>query len=229
MWLWPCIYVVTSPTLWCAVLCCALTCSVHVICVCAGWRWLFVIEGAPAVLLGVAIWFFLPESVSKCKLLTQVQREHLQAAINCTIPPTSAAAAAASRADPSTASVPKTAVLATDDSSSRCSSSSSGSSSSNDTEVSISDSSNGQYEAATSADQQLASASSASLAASLAPHFYPPRKGAGGGGGALDGPSRPSRAELLADLAAAARCRVVWCSSFWRFLYLLTLNGLIFW
>ncbi|KAK9765677.1 hypothetical protein K7432_005798 [Basidiobolus ranarum] len=41
----------------------------------AGWQWIFIIEGAPTVLLGVVTWFYLPNSASSAKWLTPRQRE----------------------------------------------------------------------------------------------------------------------------------------------------------
>ncbi|MFT8675675.1 MAG: MFS transporter [Acetobacter sp.] len=43
----------------------------------AGWRWLFLIEGLPPVLLGVWAWFFLPDRLSDATWLSPAQREHL--------------------------------------------------------------------------------------------------------------------------------------------------------
>jgi hypothetical protein len=160
--------------------------------VCAGWRWLFIIEGAPAVLLGVAIWLFLPSRVSKCNLLTPLEQQHLQAAIDGTMPQSCLAT-------PGTCpTTPRTAVVASDLSS---------------TSTSTSTSSNGS--AAAAAAGGLVRVGSGSAVA------------AGMRQSRLDG--RPSFKQLCSDLGAAAGHRVVWCSSFWRFLYLLTLNGLIFW
>jgi hypothetical protein len=170
----------------------------------AGWQYLFIIEGAPAVLLGVAIWMFLPKSVSGVsgRILTPLERQHLQAAVDGTIPPPC----------PTT---PKTAVLASD-LSSCCSSSSS--SRSDDGITAVKD------------------VTPAAAAAAAAGHRHTPAHRVSSSSGVLavrmrhsrlDG--KPSFQELCADFAAAARHRVVWCSSFWRFLYLLTLNGLIFW
>jgi hypothetical protein len=165
----------------------------------AGWRWLFIIEGVPAILLGIAIWMFLPSKVSKCKLLTPLEQQHLQAAIDGTIPP--------STSPPATCpTTPKTAIFASD------LSSSSGSSSSDD----------GSAAAAPAAAAAMGvtpvtlkrSSSSEALAAGMRQSR-------------MDG--EPSLSQLWSDMRVAASHRVVWCSSFWRFLYLLTLNGLIFW
>jgi hypothetical protein len=156
----------------------------------AGWRWLFIIEGAPAVLLGVAIWLFLPSRVSKCNLLTPLEQQHLQAAIDGTMPQSCSATPATC---PTT---PRTAVVASDLSS-------------------TSSSSDGPAAAAAAGGGGLVRVGSGSALA------------AGMRDSRLDG--RPSFKQLCSDLGAAAGHRVVWCSSFWRFLYLLTLNGLIFW
>ena len=43
----------------------------------AGWRWLFLIEGAPAVLLGAAIPFLLPDRPRHARWLTPAEREYL--------------------------------------------------------------------------------------------------------------------------------------------------------
>ena len=40
----------------------------------AGWQWLFAVEGMPAVLLGLAIIFLLPESPERAKWLTEAER-----------------------------------------------------------------------------------------------------------------------------------------------------------
>jgi ACS family tartrate transporter-like MFS transporter len=39
-----------------------------------GWQWLFVIEGLPAVLLGVATWWLLPESAREARWLTDEEK-----------------------------------------------------------------------------------------------------------------------------------------------------------
>ncbi|ORY02799.1 putative nicotinamide mononucleotide transmembrane transporter protein [Basidiobolus meristosporus CBS 931.73] len=41
----------------------------------SGWQWIFIIEGAPTVILGVVTWFYLPNSPSTAKWLTPRQRE----------------------------------------------------------------------------------------------------------------------------------------------------------
>lgn len=154
-----------------------------------GWRWLFIIEGIPAVAMGIAIWLFLPPKVSKCKLLTPLEQQHLQAAIDGTIPPTAPT--------PATPHTPKPAVLASDLSSRGSSSSGSDAGSSK-------------------AEAAAAAVSNHELVVAEGMRFS-----------RVDG--APSLKQLAADIAGASRCRVVWCSSLWRFLYLLTLNGLIFW
>lgn len=39
-----------------------------------GWQWLFLIEGMPAVLLGVAVWFYLDDSPAHARWLSDAQR-----------------------------------------------------------------------------------------------------------------------------------------------------------
>jgi ACS family tartrate transporter-like MFS transporter len=48
----------------------------------AGWQWLFLIEGFPAVLLGVAVWFFLPSTPDEASWLTDEERAALAAALD---------------------------------------------------------------------------------------------------------------------------------------------------
>ncbi len=45
----------------------------------AGWQWLFLVEGMPAVLLGVAIFFLLPDSPAKAAWLTPAERNGIEA------------------------------------------------------------------------------------------------------------------------------------------------------
>ncbi len=49
----------------------------------AGWQWLFLLEGAPALVLGVAVYFYLDESIERAAWLSpaeqQVLRENLRA------------------------------------------------------------------------------------------------------------------------------------------------------
>lgn len=47
-----------------------------------GWRWLFVVEGVPAVLLGIVTWRVLLERPMQAHWLTPAQREALQAKID---------------------------------------------------------------------------------------------------------------------------------------------------
>ncbi len=47
-----------------------------------GWQWVFLIEGAPAVLIGVAIPFLLPDRPRDAKWLTTAEREWLDEAID---------------------------------------------------------------------------------------------------------------------------------------------------
>ncbi|MBL9192650.1 MAG: MFS transporter [Opitutaceae bacterium] len=47
----------------------------------AGWRWLYFVEGLPAVLLGVAVLRYLPDRVSEAKWLSSLQAAWLQRAI----------------------------------------------------------------------------------------------------------------------------------------------------
>jgi ACS family tartrate transporter-like MFS transporter len=42
-----------------------------------GWKWLFILEALPAILLGVATWFVLPDRPSRAKWLSTEQREWL--------------------------------------------------------------------------------------------------------------------------------------------------------
>jgi len=42
-----------------------------------GWRWLFILEALPAILLGAATWFVLPDRPSRAKWLSPDQREWL--------------------------------------------------------------------------------------------------------------------------------------------------------
>lgn len=44
----------------------------------AGWQWLFLIEGIPAVLVGVSLWRFLPEDPASVPWLTSEERAFLQ-------------------------------------------------------------------------------------------------------------------------------------------------------
>jgi MFS transporter, ACS family, tartrate transporter len=44
----------------------------------AGWRWLFILEGMPAVLLGTVAYFFLPDLPKDSKWLTAAERDWLE-------------------------------------------------------------------------------------------------------------------------------------------------------
>jgi len=45
----------------------------------AGWQWLFLIEAVPAVLVGIAVWRYLPDSPERALWLTPAEREWLAA------------------------------------------------------------------------------------------------------------------------------------------------------
>jgi ACS family tartrate transporter-like MFS transporter len=45
----------------------------------AGWQWLFLLEGAPAILMAIAFFVFLPDTPAHAKWLTQEEREALLA------------------------------------------------------------------------------------------------------------------------------------------------------
>jgi MFS transporter, ACS family, tartrate transporter len=45
----------------------------------AGWQWLFLIEGIPAVLIGVLVFFILPENPRKAKWLTESEKDWVEA------------------------------------------------------------------------------------------------------------------------------------------------------
>lgn len=47
----------------------------------AGWQWVFLLEGAPAVLLGVAVPFLLPDRPRQARWLTPAEREWLEATL----------------------------------------------------------------------------------------------------------------------------------------------------
>lgn len=47
-----------------------------------GWRWLFLLEGIPAFILGFVVWFYLDDSPEKAKWLTPEQREGLTKQLN---------------------------------------------------------------------------------------------------------------------------------------------------
>lgn len=44
-----------------------------------GWQWLFLLEGIPSVILGVAVWFYLDDTPAKAKWLTDEEKTSLQA------------------------------------------------------------------------------------------------------------------------------------------------------
>lgn len=48
----------------------------------AGWQWLFLLEGLPAVLMGVAVLFYLPDRIGAAKWLNEAERRLLQANID---------------------------------------------------------------------------------------------------------------------------------------------------
>jgi len=45
----------------------------------AGWRWLFILEGLPSVLLGLGVYFILPNRPKEAKWLSDAEKEALQA------------------------------------------------------------------------------------------------------------------------------------------------------
>ena len=47
----------------------------------AGWRWLFIIEGIPAVILGIVCWFYLTSRPSEAKWLSADERATLETAL----------------------------------------------------------------------------------------------------------------------------------------------------
>lgn len=47
-----------------------------------GWRWLFLLEGIPAFILGIVTWFYLDDSPEKAKWLTAEQRQALSQQLN---------------------------------------------------------------------------------------------------------------------------------------------------
>jgi ACS family tartrate transporter-like MFS transporter len=56
-----------------------------------GWRWLFVIEGAPAILLGVVAFFFLTDWPREARWLAAEQRQWLEQKLKEETPPSTAA------------------------------------------------------------------------------------------------------------------------------------------
>lgn len=47
-----------------------------------GWRWLFVIEAIPSVVMGVVVWFLLPNGPKDAKWLSEAQRKEVQDAVS---------------------------------------------------------------------------------------------------------------------------------------------------
>ncbi|MDQ7911691.1 MFS transporter [Pseudomonas sp. 102515] len=47
----------------------------------ANWQWLFIIEGIPSVLAGIAVLRYLPEKPAQAKWLTQAERDHVSRVI----------------------------------------------------------------------------------------------------------------------------------------------------
>jgi MFS family permease len=43
----------------------------------SGWQWIFIIEGLPSVIIGIATWWLLPSTPNKVKWLTQSERNFL--------------------------------------------------------------------------------------------------------------------------------------------------------
>jgi MFS transporter, ACS family, tartrate transporter len=43
----------------------------------SGWQWMFIVEGAPAALIGIFIWFYLPNNPNEASFLSQEQRSWL--------------------------------------------------------------------------------------------------------------------------------------------------------
>jgi MFS transporter, ACS family, tartrate transporter len=46
-----------------------------------GWRWLFILEGVPAVLLGIGVWFYLPDRPAEARFLSGEARDWLTATL----------------------------------------------------------------------------------------------------------------------------------------------------
>jgi len=46
-----------------------------------GWRWLFILEGVPALLLGIAVWFYLPDRPAEARFLSPEARDWLTATL----------------------------------------------------------------------------------------------------------------------------------------------------
>ncbi|SAL86128.1 major facilitator transporter [Caballeronia terrestris] len=47
----------------------------------AGWQWLYIVEAAPAVLLGIVTWFTLSDNIERAKWLTETERDTLRQAL----------------------------------------------------------------------------------------------------------------------------------------------------
>jgi MFS transporter, ACS family, tartrate transporter len=47
-----------------------------------GWRWLFLLEGAPAIVLGIAAWFFLPDRPGEARWLRPDERDWITARLS---------------------------------------------------------------------------------------------------------------------------------------------------
>ncbi|GAB5100703.1 MFS transporter [Caballeronia sp. HLA56] len=47
----------------------------------AGWQWLYIVEAAPAVLLGIVTWFTLSDDIARAKWLTEPERDALRHAL----------------------------------------------------------------------------------------------------------------------------------------------------
>ena len=50
------------------------------------WRWLFILEGLPCVILAVAIFFFLPSYPEKAEWLTDEEKDILRSSFHENIP-----------------------------------------------------------------------------------------------------------------------------------------------
>ncbi|KVN25262.1 MFS transporter [Burkholderia stagnalis] len=61
----------------------------------AGWHWLFVVEGLPASLLGVAVWFYLDDKPADARWLTEKEKRTLQALLSAEASPVAADGGAA--------------------------------------------------------------------------------------------------------------------------------------
>ena len=47
----------------------------------AGWKWLFLIEGLPSIVMGIAAWFYLADRPSKAKWLTDDEKAAMEATV----------------------------------------------------------------------------------------------------------------------------------------------------